>query len=66
MLVPLLDSLHLELQQQIITCLEDLVRPLRDEISAIKLWLARVATCLKHVELPSVYPSIDVFGLFGP
>jgi len=65
-LTPLLQSLHSELQQHIITHLENLVRPLIDEISAIKLWLARLATHLKHVELPSEDPSVDVSGLFAP
>jgi hypothetical protein len=47
--------------------LEDFVRPLRDEISAIKFWLARVAiTHLKHAELPSEDLSVDVSGLVGP
>ena len=65
-LTPLLQSLHSELQQHIITHLENLVRPLIDEISAIKLWLARLATHLKRVELPSEDPSVDVSGLFAP
>lgn len=43
MLEPLLESRHLELQQQIITHLKDLVRPLRDELSATRLWLACAA-----------------------
>ena len=66
MLALLLESLHLELQQQIITHLDELVRPLRDEVSAIKLWLAHVATHLKYVELPSKDPSVDMSSLFGP
>jgi hypothetical protein len=65
MLAPLLESLQSEFQQQI-THLEDLARPLRDEISAIKLWLARVATHLKHAELPREDLSVDVSGLVGP
>lgn len=65
-LTPLLESLHSELQQNIITHLKNLVRPLRDEISAIKLWLTRKATFSKHVELPGEGPSTDVSGFFAP
>ena len=65
MLAPLLESLHLELQQQLITRMEDLVRPLRDLILAIRFWIARVATHMKHVKLPMEETSIDVYGLFA-
>jgi hypothetical protein len=61
MLAPLIVGvLHSELEQQIIIYLEDLVWPLRDEISATKFVATRVATHLKHVELPSEDPSVVV------
>jgi hypothetical protein len=41
------------------------VRPLIDEILAIRLWLARVATHLNHGDLPSEGLTVDVSILFG-
>ena len=64
--LPLLDPLHSELEQQVINCLEDLVRPLRDEILATRCVAARVATHLKHVELPSKDPFVDVSSSLAP
>ena len=53
MLTPLMDSLRSELQQMILTTLDEVVRPLKEEASVIKLWLARVANHLEHIEIPS-------------
>ncbi|CAL4998504.1 unnamed protein product [Urochloa decumbens] len=68
-LSPLMDSLRSELQQMFQTQLEEVVRPLKEEASTIKLWLARVANYLERTEMqmPSEEPSIsDMAGLFGP
>ncbi|CAN6311757.1 unnamed protein product [Urochloa humidicola] len=62
-----MDSLRSELQQMFQTQLEEVVRPLKDEVSTIKLWLARVANYLERTEMPSEEPSAsDMAGLFGP
>ncbi|XP_039784393.1 uncharacterized protein LOC120651093 [Panicum virgatum] len=67
MLTPLMDSLRSELQQMILTTLDEVVRPLKEEASVIKLWLARVANHLEHIEIPSKESTAgDVVGLFGP
>jgi len=50
----------------ILTTLDEVVRPLKEEASVIKLWLARVANHLEHIEIPSKESTAgDVVGLFG-
>ncbi|TVU06906.1 hypothetical protein EJB05_46942, partial [Eragrostis curvula] len=64
---PLLESLQSELQDLIATRLEEVVRPLREEASTIKLWLARVANHLERVQPPTEHTSAsDMVELFGP
>ncbi|CAN6247328.1 unnamed protein product [Urochloa humidicola] len=60
MVVPLVELLRSELQHMIAIRLEEVVRPLREEVSTIKLWLARVANHLECVMPP------DMVELFGP
>jgi hypothetical protein len=62
MLTPLMDSLHSELQLMILIQLDQVVRPLKEEASIIKLWLARVATHLEHVEMPSKEPLLVMWS----
>ncbi|CAN6236062.1 unnamed protein product [Urochloa humidicola] len=59
----LLESLRSDLQEFIGSRLEEAVRPLKIEASTIKLWLARVANHLEHVEPHCEDPLV---GLFGP
>ncbi|CAN6382025.1 unnamed protein product [Urochloa humidicola] len=59
----LLESLCSDLQEFIGSRLEEAVRPLKIEASTIKLWLARVANHLEHVEPLCEDPLV---GLFGP
>ncbi|CAL4970217.1 unnamed protein product [Urochloa decumbens] len=60
MVAPLAELLRSELQHMIAIRLEEVVRPLREEVSTIKLWLARVANHLECVVPP------DMAELFGP
>ncbi|CAO2047364.1 unnamed protein product [Urochloa humidicola] len=60
MVAPLVQLLRSELQHMIAIRLEEVVRPLREEVSAIKLWLARVVNHLECVVPP------DMAELFGP
>ncbi|CAN6288127.1 unnamed protein product [Urochloa humidicola] len=60
MVAPIVEFLRSELQHMFAIRLEEVVRPLREEISTIKLWLARVAN---HLEC--VMP-LDMVELFGP
>ncbi|CAO2143781.1 unnamed protein product [Urochloa humidicola] len=60
---PLLESLRSDLQEFIGSRLEEVIRPLTIEASTIKLWLARVANHLEHVEPHCEDPLV---GLFGP
>ncbi|CAL5065009.1 unnamed protein product [Urochloa decumbens] len=60
MVAPLVELLRSELQHMIAIHLEEVVRPLREEVSTIKLWLARVANHLECVMTP------DMVELFGP
>ncbi|CAO2037385.1 unnamed protein product [Urochloa humidicola] len=67
MIAPLVESLRSEFQQLIAIRLEEVVRPLREEASTIKLWLARVAS---HLECDGTHgdhtPVSDMAELFGP
>ncbi|CAL4949615.1 unnamed protein product [Urochloa decumbens] len=60
MVAPLVEFLRSELQHMFAIHLEEVVRPLREEVSTIKLWLARVANHLECVMPP------DMVELFGP
>ncbi|CAN6172601.1 unnamed protein product [Urochloa humidicola] len=60
---PLLESLRSDLQEFIESRIEKVMHPLNAEASTIKLWLARVANYLEHVEPTCEDPLV---GLFGP
>ncbi|CAL4899647.1 unnamed protein product [Urochloa decumbens] len=60
MVAPLVELLRSELQHMFASRLEEVMRPLREEVSTIKLWLARVANHLECVMPP------DMVELFGP
>ncbi|CAL5063876.1 unnamed protein product [Urochloa decumbens] len=68
--MPLVESLRTEFQQLIVVRLEELVRPLREEASTIKLWLARVANHLEcdgiHEERTSIPNMAELFGPCSP
>ena len=62
-----MESLRSDLQEFFVSRLEEVVRPFRDEISTIKLWLARMANHLERGGPPSEDHFIaDLVGLFGP
>jgi len=50
MLAPLVESLRSDLNRLIAVRLEEVIRPLREEASTIKLWLARIANHSECVE----------------
>ncbi|CAL4941942.1 unnamed protein product [Urochloa decumbens] len=60
MVAPLVELLRSELQHMFASRLEEVMRPLREEVSTIKLWLAHVANHLECVMPP------DMVELFGP
>ncbi|KAJ1274094.1 hypothetical protein BS78_05G036200 [Paspalum vaginatum] len=67
MISPFVDFLLSELQHLVAVRLDEVVRPLREEVSTIKLWLARmtnhfecVAPCGGHAQ------DFDMAQLFGP
>ncbi|CAL5047255.1 unnamed protein product [Urochloa decumbens] len=67
LITPLVESLHKEFQQLIDVRLEELLRPLREEASTIKLWLARVANHLECDGIREEHTSIpNMAELFGP
>jgi hypothetical protein len=48
-------------------CLKEVFRPLKEEASIIKLWLACVAIHLEHAETYGEHASVsDLVELFGP
>ncbi|KAL6645125.1 hypothetical protein ACP70R_016733 [Stipagrostis hirtigluma subsp. patula] len=64
---PLVESLRSELQNLIAVRLEEVLRPLREEASTIKLWLARVANHLERDESCGDHTfASDMAKLFGP
>jgi len=67
MLAPLVESLRSDLNRLIAVRLEEVIRPLKEEASTIKLWLARIANHLECVEPRVEHSSVpDVPELFGP
>ncbi|CAN6180947.1 unnamed protein product [Urochloa humidicola] len=67
MVTSLMESLQSELQQLIAVRLEEVVRPLQEEVSTIKLWLARVAHHLERAKTSGEHSSIpETSELFGP
>ena len=63
----IVDCLRLGLQQLIVDRLEEVLRPLREETSTIKLWLARLANHLEFVEPHGEHTSFsNMSELFGP
>jgi hypothetical protein len=67
MLAPLMESLQSELQHLIAVHLEEVLCPLREEASTIKLWLACVASRLERVEPCEEHaPISNLADLFGP
>ncbi|CAL5007591.1 unnamed protein product [Urochloa decumbens] len=67
MVTSLIESLQSELQQLIAVRLEEVVRPLQEEVSTTKLWLARVAHHLERAETSREHSSVpDMSELFGP
>jgi len=70
LLVPLVESLQSDLKHLIEVHLEEVMRPLREEASTIKLWLARIANHLEcghpRADLSSVPDVIELFGPCSP
>ncbi|CAN6380878.1 unnamed protein product [Urochloa humidicola] len=63
----LMNSLQSELQHLIVVRLEELLRPLQEEVSTIKLWLARMAHHLERADTSGEHSSVpDMSELFGP
>jgi hypothetical protein len=61
------ESLRSELQQLFASRLEEVLRPLRDEISNIKLWLARMTNQLEGADPMDDHTSVsNMAELFGP
>lgn len=54
----IVDSLQSEIQQLIVDRLKEVLRPLRDEISIIKLWLACLADHLEFTEPHGEHTSL--------
>ncbi|OEL24567.1 hypothetical protein BAE44_0014414 [Dichanthelium oligosanthes] len=67
MIAPLVEPLRSELQRLIVVHLEEVLHPLREEASTIKLWLASLTTHLECVKPHGEHTSIaDMVKLFGP
>lgn len=63
----IVDCLRSELQQLIVDRLEEMLRPLREETSTIKLWLACLANHLEFAESHEEHTSFpNMLELFGP
>ena len=59
---PMLETLHSDLQKFFISQLEEVVHPLMDEASTIKLWLAWIANHLENRRATMQGPLCSRFG----
>lgn len=67
LITPLAESLRAEFQRMFSARLKEVLQPLKEEVSIIKLWLARVANHLEHAEAHGEHASVsDLPELFGP
>jgi hypothetical protein len=67
LITPFTESLRAEFHQMFSTCLKEVLQPLKEEASIIKLWLARVANHLEHAEAHGEHAFVsDLPKLFGP
>jgi hypothetical protein len=57
----MMESLFSDLHKFFISQLEEVVFPLGDETSTIKLWLSRMADHLEIIEPPSKDPFCSIF-----
>lgn len=66
-ITPFLELLRSELHHLFAAHMEEVVRPLRGEVSSIKLWLARISNHLERAELNGEHLSAsNIAELFGP
>ena len=64
---PFTESLRAEFHQMFSAYLKEVLQPLKEEASIIKLWLARVANHLEHAETHGEHAFVsDLPELFGP
>lgn len=63
MITPLMESLRPEFRHLNVVHSEGVVRPLREEASTVKLWLARLANLLKCAETSGEHTCISAICL---